>query len=87
MATQPEISAKQELTQQKQSASQTAAQASAAEQVPLEIKAPEFFIDLRPRLFKLPEFEEKTRINVRYPLLPPYAFAHIYWDEEQKELL
>jgi len=87
LATQPEISAKQELTQQRQSASQTAAQASAAEQVPLEIKAPEFFIDLRPRLFKLPEFEEKTRINVRYPLLPPYAFAHIYWDEEQKELL
>src|SRR3989338_2388122 len=48
---------------------------------------PEFFIDLRPRLFKLPEFKNKTTINVRYPLLPPYAFANIYWDVQQKELL
>lgn len=48
---------------------------------------PEFFIDLRPRLFKLPEFKDKQLINVRYPLLPPYAFAHIFWDSEDKELL
>lgn len=48
---------------------------------------PEFFIDLRPRLFKLPEFKERNSINVRYPLLPPYAFAHIYWDDEAKELM
>mgnify|MGYP001571231298 FL=1 len=49
--------------------------------------APEFFIDLRPRFVKLPDFSEKEKINIRYPLLPPYAFAHIYWDNTAKELL
>ncbi len=67
-------------------------QAQVVEQVPApqaadEQKAPEFFIDLRPRLFKLPDFNNKTKINVRYPLLPPYAFAHIYWDDTAKELI
>lgn len=49
--------------------------------------APEFFIDLRPRFVKLPDISEKEKINIRYPLLPPYAFAHIYWDNTVKELL
>ncbi|MAG16141.1 hypothetical protein CMO88_03705 [Candidatus Woesearchaeota archaeon] len=61
---------------------------STAQQQPEQAeKAPKFFIDLRPRLFKLPEFKNKEQINVRYPLLPPYAFAHIYWDKNQKELV
>lgn len=59
----------------------------AQQQAADEQKAPEFFIDLRPRLFKLPDFKDKMQINVRYPLLPPYAFAHIYWDQEAKELI
>ncbi len=68
------------------------AQAQVVEQAPAptaadEQKAPEFFIDLRPRLFKLPDFKNKAQINVRYPLLPPYAFAHIYWDDAAKELI
>ncbi|MBI2581136.1 Flp pilus assembly complex ATPase component TadA [Candidatus Woesearchaeota archaeon] len=49
--------------------------------------APEFFIDLRPRFVKLPDISVKESINIRYPLLPPYAFAHIYWDNTAKELL
>ncbi len=49
--------------------------------------APEFFIDLRPRFVKLPDIAEKEKINIRYPLLPPYAFAHIYWDNTAKELM
>ncbi|MBI2141112.1 type II/IV secretion system ATPase subunit [Candidatus Woesearchaeota archaeon] len=49
--------------------------------------APEFFIDLRPRFVKLPDISVKENINIRYPLLPPYAFAHIYWDNTAKELL
>src|SRR3989338_6087 len=68
------------------------AQAQVVEQAPAQQavdgqKVPEFFIDLRPRLFKLPDFKNKTQINVRYPLLPPYAFAHIYWDDAAKELV
>jgi len=50
-------------------------------------EAPEFFIDLRPRVIKLPPFEEKEKINMRYPLLPPYAYAHIFWDSSKKELI
>ncbi len=50
-------------------------------------EAPQFFIDTRPRVIKLPEFTEKEKINIRYPLLPPYAYAHIYWDKEKKELI
>ena len=49
--------------------------------------APEFFIDLRPRFVRLPELQDKERINIRYPLLPPFAFAHIYWDNKAKELI
>lgn len=52
-----------------------------------ETGAPEFFIDLRPRFVKLPDISIKEKINLRYPLLPPYAFAHIYWDDTAKELL
>jgi len=60
-----------------------------AEEIALQSahKLPEFFIDFRPRLLKLPDFKDKTTINIRYPLLPPYAFAHIHWDNESKELL
>ena len=46
-----------------------------------------FYIDLRPKLVKLPPYENKTKINVRYPLIPPFAFAHIFWDDKNKELV
>ncbi|MBN2567388.1 type II/IV secretion system ATPase subunit [Candidatus Woesearchaeota archaeon] len=46
-----------------------------------------FYIDLRPRLMRLPSFREKERINIRYPLIYPYSFAHIFWDEKNKELV
>lgn len=48
---------------------------------------PTFFIDFTQKLVPLPPFSERTKINVRYPLLPPYAYAHIYWDDTQKELM
>ncbi|MBI2133760.1 type II/IV secretion system ATPase subunit [Candidatus Woesearchaeota archaeon] len=48
---------------------------------------PPFSIDLRPRIMSIPDIKMKTKINIRYPLMPPYATAHIYWDNESKELL
>ncbi len=48
---------------------------------------PNFYIDIRPKLVKLPEFTDETKINVRYPLLSPHAFAHIFWDEKNEELV
>ncbi|RMF06468.1 secretion system protein E [Candidatus Woesearchaeota archaeon] len=44
-----------------------------------------FYIDLRPKLVKLPDFKDRRHINIRYPLIPPYAYAHIFWDEKTSE--
>nr|MBI4156145.1 type II/IV secretion system ATPase subunit [Candidatus Woesearchaeota archaeon] len=47
----------------------------------------EFKIDLNPQIIDLPEFQDKTKIDLKYPLLPPYTYAHIYWDHESSELV
>ncbi|MEM4271539.1 MAG: type II/IV secretion system ATPase subunit [Candidatus Pacearchaeota archaeon] len=44
-------------------------------------------IDLNPKIPNLPKGEDKTKINVRYPLISPYAFAHIHWDSKIGELV
>jgi flagellar protein FlaI len=45
-----------------------------------------FKIDLTPNVAQLPDFPDKTLTNIRYPLIMPYAFAHIYWDKAANEL-
>jgi len=47
---------------------------------------PLFQIELQP---SMPEFKDvpKQQVNVRYPLIAPYAYAHIYWDDKSKELI
>ncbi len=47
----------------------------------------EIVIDLNPAIPSLPKIEDKTKIDVRYALISPYAFAHIYWDEERSEVV
>ncbi|MEM4230514.1 MAG: type II/IV secretion system ATPase subunit [Candidatus Pacearchaeota archaeon] len=44
-------------------------------------------IELNPIIPSLPKIEDKTKINVRYGLLPPFTYAHIYWDEKSNELI
>lgn len=44
-------------------------------------------INLIPTVPPLPKFEDKRQVNVRYMLLPPYASAHIYWDNKTNELM
>src|SRR3990167_10001990 len=46
-----------------------------------------FTLDKRPTLQELPEFAETQQVDVRYPLIPPYAYAHIYWSNESNELI
>ena len=46
-----------------------------------------FYLDLRPKIVNIPEFTERSKIDMRYPLIPPFAFAHIYWDAELKEIV
>ena len=35
----------------------------------------------------LKKVEDVTKVDVKYELIPPYAFAHIYYDKEKKELI
>jgi len=44
-------------------------------------------INLNPTIPPLPKFEDKKKIDVRYALISPYAFAHIYWKEEIGEVV
>jgi len=44
-------------------------------------------INLNPRIPPLPRIEDKTKINIRYVLISPYVSVHIYWNEEQGELI
>ncbi|MBU0980502.1 MAG: type II/IV secretion system ATPase subunit [Nanoarchaeota archaeon] len=53
----------------------------------IELGRPEFHIDLRPKFVKLPELKDKTSIDVRYPLISPFAVAHIFWDKNNNELI
>lgn len=47
----------------------------------------ELEINLNPGIPALPRFEDKTKVDVRYALISPYAFAHIYWNKEASELI
>ena len=46
-----------------------------------------FKIDRSQRMITLPPFENKQTIDIRYPLIAPYAFAHIFWDKIRNELM
>ncbi len=43
-------------------------------------------IDIAPPIPPLPILKDKTKIDVRYTVISPYASVHIYWDEVESEL-
>ena len=43
-------------------------------------------IDTTPPVPAIPAMKDKTRVDVRYTLISPYATSHIYWDSESAEL-
>jgi len=43
-------------------------------------------VNLNPPIPALIRVEDKTKIDVRYALITPYANAHIYWDSKTGEL-
>lgn len=47
----------------------------------------EIYINVNPGIPALPRIEDKTKVDVRYVLVAPYAFAHIYWDKKSSELI
>jgi type IV secretory pathway ATPase VirB11/archaellum biosynthesis ATPase len=44
-------------------------------------------INTNPTIPALPRFEDKRKIDVRYMLIPPYASAHIFWDQKISEVV
>ena len=44
-------------------------------------------ININPKIPALSRVEDKTKINVRYALISPYAFAHIYWNSKINEVV
>ncbi len=40
----------------------------------------------QPTIPNLPEANDPRTLDVRYPLIPPYAFARIRWDDKETEL-
>jgi len=48
---------------------------------------PKVLLEFSPKFPPLKKITDKTKINLRYALIPPFAFAHIYWDPKISELL
>lgn len=44
-------------------------------------------INFNPKFPDLKAVKDKTSINVRYSLISPFAFAHIYWDPKVSEVV
>jgi len=48
---------------------------------------PKVAIDFSPKIPPLKKITDKSRINIRYSLISPFAFAHIYWDPKLFEVV
>lgn len=44
-------------------------------------------IEFSPKVPPVKKQLDKTKINIRYGLVPPFAFAHIYWDPKISEVM
>ncbi len=48
---------------------------------------PKVEIDFSPEIPPLKKVKDKTRIDVRYAIMSPYAFVHIHWDPKIYEMV
>ena len=48
---------------------------------------PRVNMDFNPQIPPLKKIKDKTKINVRYALIAPFAFVHIYWDPKSYEMI
>ncbi len=44
-------------------------------------------INFNPEVIPIEKPKDKTQVNIRYPLIEPFAFAHIYWNQEISEIV
>ncbi len=48
---------------------------------------PKVQVNFNPKVPSMQKVKDKTKINVRYAVISPYAFIHIYWDPQQYEVV
>jgi flagellar protein FlaI len=48
---------------------------------------PKVEIDFTPKIPPIKRIKDKTKIDLRYSLISPFAFAHIYWNPEISEVV
>ena len=48
---------------------------------------PQVQINFSPKVPALKRFKDKTKVDVRYAVIAPYAFIHIYWDPKLFEII
>jgi hypothetical protein len=48
---------------------------------------PQVEINLNPVVPPLKSYKDRTKIDVRYCLVSPFAFVHIYWDSKIYEVV
>ncbi len=44
-------------------------------------------IDFHPKIAPLERIKDKTKVDIRYCVISPFAFIHIYWDDKIYELV
>lgn len=44
-------------------------------------------INFYPQIPALKRNPDKTKVNIKYPLIEPFAFAHLYWNPKKYELV
>jgi len=58
-----------------------------AEESKAEELLPGFRLEKTTRIVELPEMDDITKINVIYPLMEPFSYANIKWDEDEKTVM
>ena len=48
---------------------------------------PKVFINFNPPIPPLKKVKDKTKIDVRYAVVSPFAFIHIHWDPKISEVV
>ncbi len=51
-----------------------------------EVKLSGFKIEIPKAFVELPPADDVTKIDIRYPLILPFAYAHIRWNSREKQL-
>ncbi len=58
-----------------------------AEESKTEEPLPGFRLEKSTRIVELPTVDDITKLSVIYPLMEPFSYANIKWDEEEKALI